>query len=108
VLRRRPRHRHHHRKNLKEPEDISDLTDYPRIARIQTDLVVQSNPDVIAQTSAKGGFAFARSGNVTAVSGPDGAKIIQNGPTTGTEVTPVPSPTTPGTEGGNNNVGFES
>ncbi len=29
-------------KNLKEPEDISDLTDYPRIAKIQSDLVVHA------------------------------------------------------------------
>jgi hypothetical protein len=28
--------------NVKEPEDISDLTDYPRIAKIQTDLVVHA------------------------------------------------------------------
>jgi hypothetical protein len=29
-------------KKLREPEDISDLTDYPRIARIQSDLVVHA------------------------------------------------------------------
>jgi hypothetical protein len=29
-------------KNLKEPEDISDLTDYPKIAKIQSDLLVQA------------------------------------------------------------------
>ncbi len=29
-------------KNLKEPEDITDLTDYPRIAKIQSDLLVQA------------------------------------------------------------------
>ena len=29
-------------KNLKAPEDVSDLTDYPRIAKIQSDLVVQA------------------------------------------------------------------
>jgi hypothetical protein len=29
-------------KNLKEPEDISDLTDYPRIAKIQSDLLVHA------------------------------------------------------------------
>jgi hypothetical protein len=29
-------------KNVKEPEDISDLTDYPRIAKIQSDLVVHA------------------------------------------------------------------
>jgi len=29
-------------KNVKEPEDISDLTDYPRIAKIQSDLLVHA------------------------------------------------------------------
>jgi len=29
-------------KNVKEPEDISDLTDYPRIAKIQSDLVIHA------------------------------------------------------------------
>jgi hypothetical protein len=29
-------------KNLKPPEDVSDLTDYPRIAKIQSDLVVHA------------------------------------------------------------------
>ena len=29
-------------KNIKEPEDIADLTDYPRIAKIQSDLVVHA------------------------------------------------------------------
>ena len=29
-------------KNLKEPEDVSDLTDYPRIARVQSDLVAHA------------------------------------------------------------------
>src|SRR5437763_914188 len=29
-------------KNVKEPEDISDLTDYPKIAKIQSDLVVHA------------------------------------------------------------------
>jgi hypothetical protein len=29
-------------KNIKEPEDVSDLTDYPRIAKIQSDLVVHA------------------------------------------------------------------
>jgi len=29
-------------KNLKEPEDVSDLTDYPRIAKLQSDLVVHA------------------------------------------------------------------
>jgi uncharacterized protein GlcG (DUF336 family) len=31
-------------RNLREPEDVSDLTDYPRIARIQSDLVVHALP----------------------------------------------------------------
>jgi hypothetical protein len=29
-------------KNIKEPEDVSDLTDYPRIAKIQSDLLVNA------------------------------------------------------------------
>ncbi len=29
-------------KNIKEPEDISDLTDYPKIAKIQSDLVIHA------------------------------------------------------------------
>jgi hypothetical protein len=29
-------------KNLKEPEDVSDLTDYPRIAKIQSDLLIHA------------------------------------------------------------------
>jgi len=29
-------------KNLKEPEDITDLTDYPRIAKIQSDLLIHA------------------------------------------------------------------
>jgi len=29
-------------KNMKEPEDVADLTDYPRIAKIQSDLVVHA------------------------------------------------------------------
>jgi hypothetical protein len=29
-------------RNVKEPEDVSDLTDYPRIAKLQTDLLVHA------------------------------------------------------------------
>ncbi len=29
-------------KNIKEPEDVSDLTDYPRIAKIQSDLLIHA------------------------------------------------------------------
>jgi len=29
-------------KNLKEPEDVADLTDYPKIAKLQSELVVQA------------------------------------------------------------------
>ncbi len=53
-----------------DPAD--DLTD--------VDLFIEANPDVVAGVSASGGFAFARSGDVIAVSGPDGAQIIH--PTT--------------------------
>jgi hypothetical protein len=70
------------------------------------DLVVQGNEDVIATVSTSGGFAFARSGDVVAVTGPDGASIIQTGDvTTGTNGT---DPTEPPADGGNNNVDFAS
>ena len=29
-------------KNIKEPEDITDLTDYPKIAKLQSDLVIHA------------------------------------------------------------------
>ncbi len=71
------------------------------------DLVVQGNEDVIATVSTSGGFAFARSGDVVAVTGPDGASIIQTGDvTTGTNGT---APADPPADGGNNNdVDFAS
>jgi len=70
------------------------------------DLVVQANDNVLASVSTSGGFAFARSGDVIAVSGPDGASIVQTGDvSTGTNGT---SPTAPSDEGGNNNVDFMS
>jgi hypothetical protein len=70
------------------------------------DLVVQGNDQVIASVSTSGGFAFARSGDVIAVSGPDGASIIQSGDVNaGTSGT---SPTAPSDAGGNNDVGFSS
>ena len=70
------------------------------------DLVVQGNDDVIATVSANGGFAFARSGDVVAVTGPDGASIIRTGgESTGTNGT---NPSEPSPNGGNNNVDFAS
>ncbi len=70
------------------------------------DLVVDATDDVIARVSTSGGFAFARSGDVIAVSGPDGASIIQTGDVTaGTSGT---SPAEPSDDGGNNDVGFLS
>lgn len=66
-------------------------------------LTVQSNPDVVAQVSTKGGFAFARSNGVTVISGPDGPTIIQS--------TPGETPgggNQPPSEGGNNEVGMMS
>jgi hypothetical protein len=70
------------------------------------DLVVQGNEDVIATVSTSGGFAFARSGDVVAVTGPDGASIIQTGDViTGTNGT---APTEPPADGGNNDVDFAS
>ena len=64
------------------------------------DLVVEANDDVIATVSTSGGFAFARSGDVIAVTGPDGASIIQAGDVT--------SPPEPSDDGGNNDVDFSS
>jgi len=70
------------------------------------DLVVQGNDHVLASVSTSGGFAFARSGDVIAVSGPDGASIIQSGDVnTGTSGT---NPATPSDSGGNNNTDFAS
>jgi hypothetical protein len=70
------------------------------------DLVVEANDDVIASVSTSGGFAFARSGDVIAVSGPDGASIIQTGDvSTGTSGT---TPAEPSADGGNNDVAFAS
>ena len=75
------------------------------------DLVVQGNDHVIASVSANDGFAFARSGDVIAVSGPDGARIVQasdvNVGTTGNDLA-EPSHEEPSDEGGNNDVGFVS
>lgn len=70
------------------------------------DLVVDANDDVLASVSTSGGFAFARSGDVIAVSGPDGASIIQTGDVSaGTSGT---SPVEPPDDGGNNDVDFAS
>jgi hypothetical protein len=71
-----------------------------------SDLVVNANDDVIASTG--GGFAFARSGDVIAISGPDGASIVQTGNvTTGTNGT-SPAPVEPSPDGGDNNMDFSS
>jgi hypothetical protein len=70
------------------------------------DLVVQGNDNILASVSTSGGFAFARSGDVVAVSGPDGASIIQTGDVSaGTRGT---IPGEPSDEGGNNNGDFLS
>jgi hypothetical protein len=70
------------------------------------DLLVNANDDVIASTG--GGFAFARSGDVIAISGPDGASIVQTGNvTTGTNGT-SPAPVEPSPDGGDNNMDFSS
>jgi hypothetical protein len=84
------------------PNDVIDTVPSTSI----NDLVVNANDDVIASVSTSGGFAFARSGGVTAVTGPDGASIIQTGDvTTGTRGT---TPTEPSDDGGNNNLDFSS
>jgi hypothetical protein len=70
------------------------------------DLVVNANDHVVATVSSSGGFAFARSGDVIAVSGPDGASIIQTGNVSaGTRGT---SPAEPSSDGGNNDMSFSS
>jgi len=80
---------------------ISDVPDTSA-----NDLIVQANDNVIATVSSSGGFAFARSGGVTAVTGPDGASIIQTGEvTSGTDGT---NPTEPSDDGGNNDLDFTS
>lgn len=79
------------------------ITDIPQITDV--DLVVEANPDVIASVSTSGGFAFARSGDVTAITGPDGASIIRSGdgaPATTTD------PVEPSDDGGNNDLDFSS
>ena len=72
------------------------------------ELVVQSNPDVIANVSSRGGFAFAQSNGVTAISGPDGAKIIQTGETATGTIPGTATPTEPPADGGNNDTDFAS
>ncbi len=49
-------------------DDVPDVSD--------ADLTVQANPNVIAAVSTNGGFALARSGDITVVTGPDGPRII--------------------------------
>lgn len=71
------------------------------------DLFIEANPDVIASTSTSGGFAFARSGDVIAISGPDGATIVQTDDPADV-VTPSPSPDEPSDDGGNNDIDFTS
>jgi hypothetical protein len=67
---------------------------------------VEANDDVVATVSASGGFAFARSDGVIAVTGPDGATIIQTDDvTTGTNGT---DPSEPSDDGGNNDMDFTS
>jgi hypothetical protein len=98
------------------PDDVPDATtvtpanpnvfidDFPDTSL--NDLVVQGNDNVLASVSTSGGFAFARSGDVVAVTGPDGASIIQTGDVSaGTRGT---FPAEPSDEGGNNNADFLS
>ncbi len=82
------------------------LSDIPDLSTAE--LVIEANPDVVASVSSSGGFAFARSGNVIAVSGPDGARIIQ---TDDVEDVVTPSPILddePSDDGGNNDMDFLS
>ena len=94
------------------PDQISVTQENPNVtvddvpATSVNDLVVEANDNVIASVSTSGGFAFARSGGVTAVTGPDGASIILTGDvTTGTRGT---TPTEPSDDGGDNDMDFSS
>jgi hypothetical protein len=70
------------------------------------DLVAQANDHVVAKVSSSGGFAFARSGDVIAFSGPDGVSIAKSGDViAGTSGT---SPAEPSDRGGNNDIEFSS
>ena len=87
--------------NPNVPVDTApDLTD--------VDLFIEANPDVVASVSSSGGFAFARSGNIVAVSGPDGAQIVQTDDLEDEVVTPAPSTDEPTDGGGNNDIDFTS
>lgn len=76
------------------------------------DLIVESSDNVIASVGTNGGFAFARSGDVVVVTGPDGAKIIhdpEGNISPSTPQTPTPDePADPGDDGGNNDMDFAS
>ena len=75
-------------------------------------LVVESNPGVIASVSARDGFAFARSDDIVAVTGPDGASIVRADsfvpPGSATSPPPPTSDNEPIDDGGNNDIGFTS
>ena len=72
-------------------DDVPDLSD--------ADLTVQANPNVIAAVSTNGGYALARSGDITVISGPDGPRIIS---------TPAGSTPTPPSNNGNSGSGDNS
>ncbi|MBA3450654.1 MAG: hypothetical protein H0T18_05525 [Chloroflexia bacterium] len=71
--------------------------------------LVETNSDVVANVSPGGGFAFARSGNIIAISGPDGATVINT-----EDPDFLVSTNTgrifgePSADGGNNDVDFTS
>jgi hypothetical protein len=84
-------------------DDVPDLS--------EAELVIEANPDVIASVSSSGGFAFARSGDVIAISGPDGASIIQSDdPEVGVTLDPIVDEPfdEPSDDGGNNDIDFSS
>ena len=81
-------------------DDVPDLSD--------ADLAVQANEDVIAAVSTNGGFALARSGDITVISGPDGPRIIR---TPEGSTAPPPSNDNSGNDddsGGDNNLDLVS
>ena len=70
------------------------------------DLSAYGTDEVVASLGRNGGFAFARSGEVIAVTGPDGASIARSGDVIAETRGTVPYE--PPDDGGNNNPDFVS
>ena len=74
------------------------------------DLLVEENSGVIAGVSRSGAYAFSRSGDVTAISGPYGASVTSGDVTaiSGPYGAYLVGPDEPSTDGGNNDPDFIS